>query len=525
MAVSRLLLRSAILEGESLKGYLMRLALLNSYRNLGWLLRAADVHPAALDRGTASLDGLATMTGRTVPELEAIYWPASVVHRHRASQHRLAHTTIPAWLLNVRHPRVCPRCIREGRPIQRVWEISWTTCCPQHGNYLVSQCSRCDQPLSWDRPWLHRCDCGFGLPALPIRQAPPAEIALSALFGGRFAAKPATELCQTLPVWLNALPSAELPSFLLKLSALEINAKAPQQLRSMCRNVDAAKAITAWLADLLSTWPASIFIHLDRATATLSDADNLRGQAVRIREAVRGLLTRDAPIEASKTLTAWMRTSCNQSWLQPQGVFSRLTADESSIQAESLRASLDLGKQAFAYAISITKASPMQPSLVSSDALSPLQLQQLKKLVARWRSTLSETAAADKLGLSRRDVGSLVRAGLLTPESTPWDGHKFSKRFDERQLDQLVRRIFAVTTRATTPSSLDLGDLTAIREQFGRRAFVGHLVVGILSGRLKCYRLAHEEPVGFSQIRLDIQEVKAHLHLGLRNRTAKRPYA
>lgn len=524
MAVSRLLLRSAILEGESLKGYLMRLALLNGYRNLSWLLRATDVHPAALDRGTASLDGLARMAGRTVPELEAIYWPASVVHRHRASQHRVAHTTIPAWLLNVRHPRVCPRCIREGRPIQRVWEIAWTTCCPRHGNYLVSQCSRCNQPLSWDRPWLHRCHCGFGLPALPIRQAPPAEIALSALFGERFAAKPATGLCQTLPAWLNALPSAELPSFLLKLSALEINAKAPQQLSSMCRDVNAAKAITARLADLLSTWPASIFIHLDRAMATLSDADNLRGQAVRIREAVRGL-ARDAPIEVRKTLTAWMRTSCNQSWLQPQGAYSGLSPAESSIQAERLRASLDLGKQAFASAISIIKASPIQPSLVSSDALSPLQLQQLKELVARWRSALSETAAANKLGLSRRDVGSLVRAGLLTPESIPWDGHKFSKRFDERQLDQLVRRIFAMTTRVTTPSSLNLGDLKAIREQFGRRAFVGHLVLGILSGRLKCYRLAHEEPVELSQIRLDIHEVKAHLHLGLQNRTAKRHYA
>ena len=139
MAPPRLLLRSAILEGESLKGYLMRLALLNGYRHLSWLLRAANIQPTALDRGTASLDGLAAMTGIAVPELEAIYWPASIVHRHRPSQHRLANAAIPAWLLNVRHPRVCPPCIREGRPIQRAWEIAWKSCSPRHGNSLVNR--------------------------------------------------------------------------------------------------------------------------------------------------------------------------------------------------------------------------------------------------------------------------------------------------------------------------------------------------------------------------------------------------
>lgn len=523
MAPPRLLLRTAIQEGESLKGYLMRLALLNGYRNLGWLLYAAGVHPATLDQGTAPLDGLAAMTGRDVCELEAIYWPASVIHRSRPSQHRLTHTTIPAWLLNVRHPRICPHCIREGRPPQRTWEIAWASCCPRHGIYLVNRCGRCTKPISWNRPWLHRCDCGFGLPALPASKASPAEIALSALLGERFASDPATGSYQALPAWFYTLPSSELPSFLLKLSALEIGSKAPQQLSSMCLDVDAAKSLTLWLADLLSKWPASIFTHLDQAMASLNEATKFQGQSVRIRDAVQGLLTADAPAETRKTLAAWIHTSRNQLWPHRKGWLSEQTSENPSYSAEKLRTSLDLGKQAFAYAISTITAST-QSCAVSSNTLSPPQLQELEQLVAQWRSSLSEMEAAHKLGLPNRDIGSLVRAGLLTPESIPWDGYKFSKRFDGRQLDQLVSQILAMTTPASEPISPNLSDLATIRTQFGRRAFVGHLVVSILSGKLKCYRLPQGGPLGLSQIRLDIREIEAHLHLGLQHRAAKRPH-
>ncbi len=513
MAPPRLLLRSAILEGESLKGYLMRLALLNGYRHLSWLLRAANIQPTALDRGTASLDGLAAMTGIAVPELEAIYWPASIVHRHRPSQHRLANAAIPAWLLNVRHPRVCPPCIREGRPIQRAWEIAWTSCCPRHGNYLVNRCSQCDKPLSWDRPWLHRCDCGFGLPALPVREAPPAEIALSALLGNRFVSGPITDTCQALPPWLLALPSTELPPLLLKLSTLEIDAKAPQQLSSMRRNVDTAKSVTTWLAGLLSKWPRSITSHLDWVMAQLSTPENFRGQAIRIRETLRELLANDSPAEMRETLQDWIAASREQPWLQPGGTLSELTRRANSLakRNENLRTSLGLGKQAFSFALSMIETSVVQPGRCSSHAHESEESAELEQLVARWRASLSELEVVEMLGLPRRDIGSLVRAGLLTPESIPWDGYKFSKRFDGRQLDQLVSRIFDMATPASQQTPPDLGNLTAIRKQFGRRAFMGHLVEGILSGRLKCYRVPHEAPAMLSHILLNRREVDAHL--------------
>lgn len=78
--------------------------------------------------------------------------------------------------------------------------------------------------------------------------------------------------------------------------------------------------------------------------------------------------------------------------------------------------------------------------------------------MARWRASLSELEVVETLGLPRRDIGSLVRAGLLTPESIPWDGYKFSKRFDGRQLDQLVSRIFDMATPASQQTPPDLGN-------------------------------------------------------------------
>lgn len=521
MAPPRFLLRSGLQEGESLKGYLTRLALLNGYRNFSWLLRAANLNTALFDRGSASLHGLAIMTGRSMPELEAIYWPASSLHRNRPGQHRLAHVTVPAWLLNLRHPRVCPRCIREGRPLQRTWDIAWITCCPRHGNYLVSQCSRCGKPLSWDRPWLHRCSCGFGLPALPVKKAPPSEIALSALFGERFAAEPITDSCQPLPAWLLSLPPAELLSFFLKLSALELDPKPPQQLSSMCLDVGTAISVTSRLAKLLATWPGSITTHLDRVMAYLDTSERSSGQALRIRETVRGLFAEDAPMEIRTALKDWIEASREQAWLQPGGLLSEQIhrTHPHAKEIESLRASLGLGKHAFSYALSMIRASVLEPGHRTPLALESNELEKLKELVVRWRSSLSELEVANALGLTRRDIGSLVRAGLLTPESIPKDGHKFSKRFDCETINRFVGEIFAMATPIADSSAPELNNLLQIREQFGRRAFIGQLLISILSGSLKCYCL--QQKAGqkkLSQIRLKRHEVNAHLYP-----TAKQP--
>lgn len=133
-------------QGESLRGYLLRLSTVYGWPGMGWLKELPE-----------EVRRLRTMIGVSV------------------------HGRIPSWLrergaalvsgdLSHNHylgkfSRCCPDCLIEC-PFWRIeWEHIFYTVCHVHRRLLRDQCPECNAYLTWDRPNLMYCRCGSSIPS------------------------------------------------------------------------------------------------------------------------------------------------------------------------------------------------------------------------------------------------------------------------------------------------------------------------------------------------------------------------
>jgi len=82
---------------------------------------------------------------------------------------------------HLRHtrPQVCTQCLDEIGRARAVWEISLFTACPIHGCTLIDVCPQCRRSLSWRRPSLKSCFCGFDFASYVPDRASPEHIWIS----------------------------------------------------------------------------------------------------------------------------------------------------------------------------------------------------------------------------------------------------------------------------------------------------------------------------------------------------------
>lgn len=76
------------------------------------------------------------------------------------SVHYLGQPFWPLYLLRLKRPQVCVRCLEQVGYCQEVWELSCFTACPAHRCTLVDTCPSCGRGLRWFRPSLEVCGCG-----------------------------------------------------------------------------------------------------------------------------------------------------------------------------------------------------------------------------------------------------------------------------------------------------------------------------------------------------------------------------
>lgn len=71
--------------------------------------------------------------------------------------HRLGRS----YFINRMSPRVCVQCLQEDGYCRSAWDFALMTACPSHACSLLERCPMCDKDLSWDRPRLDTCQCGW----------------------------------------------------------------------------------------------------------------------------------------------------------------------------------------------------------------------------------------------------------------------------------------------------------------------------------------------------------------------------
>lgn len=84
---------------------------------------------------------------------------------------------VKASHLRLHTPQVCPACLAADEfPYARaVWDHRLVSSCKTHMCALVDTCPSCAKPLSWNRPEVEACHCGFDLRMAPLIPADGAE--------------------------------------------------------------------------------------------------------------------------------------------------------------------------------------------------------------------------------------------------------------------------------------------------------------------------------------------------------------
>jgi hypothetical protein len=146
--------------GESLNGYLLRLAKCNGLVGIYELLDAIGMTKAKSRRfGIWSDNELHDLNTVLTVSLERFFdatkMPCQKYYPWVYKEHRMLQD------LRVDFPRVCPNCLAEGNPIDWRWGLGHIAQCEKHVTHLLDTCPHCTAPLQWEKSILQGChQCG-----------------------------------------------------------------------------------------------------------------------------------------------------------------------------------------------------------------------------------------------------------------------------------------------------------------------------------------------------------------------------
>jgi|GEM_PF-3709834 hypothetical protein len=163
---TRLPLRLAPHPGESLAGFVMRLATRNLFSSPSWIADVAGIAFPGLQTHDCDLRNLSVITGvdeRTLRGMASWRETDDVVHFRGG-------LIVPQRLFPLETRRFCPICMEESPYHRAIWDVKPLDVCPLHGVKLESAC-RCGRPVTWQDQAVDRCECGSLLSQHPTRNA------------------------------------------------------------------------------------------------------------------------------------------------------------------------------------------------------------------------------------------------------------------------------------------------------------------------------------------------------------------
>jgi len=144
-------------EGESLRGFLLRLSEANLVRNSAWLKDVPGLTEQAQRMVGKSLHGrIPNWLRQSATDRVS---PAVIDQRH---------------VLGAK-AKFCPACLKEEEFWRLEWEHVFYTVCHRHQLLMIERCPQCAKFLKWNRPNLGKCTCGVHLDEWPAQKAHEPE--------------------------------------------------------------------------------------------------------------------------------------------------------------------------------------------------------------------------------------------------------------------------------------------------------------------------------------------------------------
>lgn len=132
-------------KGESVPGYLLRLAIDNGWDSLSQFLAAYKIKSSKhIDLHNSHLiDAISELLGHTRSSIEDPCLPATFRALKR-DENRNFH------VLALAEPHVCPLCMKESNSHKTEWQYLPFTHCIKHEAELISKCPHCATEFEWD---------------------------------------------------------------------------------------------------------------------------------------------------------------------------------------------------------------------------------------------------------------------------------------------------------------------------------------------------------------------------------------
>lgn len=228
------------LEGESLLGFLLRLADRNAYPNLQLLLASAGWR---FDRQFVESIGVVEhelgLTRDALCALAPAHDGCAPVRRWRFQRH----TSLA----------VCPLCMAERASHRAEWRHAMVVACPDHGQLLQDTCPSCGDRLRPGTSGLRGCACGLPFADFQQVPAPSGLIALSALIAGTAHA----DRCG-LPAPFDSATPADVDFFVFALASHHRRLRTGKNGKgAVPKSVAASIGFVHPVADMFNAWPAA----------------------------------------------------------------------------------------------------------------------------------------------------------------------------------------------------------------------------------------------------------------------------
>lgn len=458
-----LVIRSPIEKGESLNGYLLRLASINNFGGIRGIIRKLDQKSTRrLDEN--ALGRLARFTGSSECALRtAGYWPRPYAKVTFGSGEVSANDLIYS------RPRSCSVCFAKSGKHQRLWDLKAYVVCHRHSTVLQDTCERCGAFMSWDRCTIDRCTCGAYLAAQSTSRSAGDLVNLANLLaelyehGRSSVANPFSDLAfAASAVWI--------------FGSMSISTENWRSLyMSKPKVIDALPIIKAG-APVLTMWPEGLQSWLDKRCGGIHSTEpthrisHFRTILDRLENAmggpgssavfdeIRSHIVSAGYTPGFKAKSFWSRP--NNKYLTATAAAKRLNVTNASLKSLLQRRSLN-GYSA--------KTNERTISYVSTESVRRYELDLL--------DVLSPVAAAGKLGTSRHQIEKLIRSKLLEPVS--------QRTYDVAgvELSKFIDRIVGLAIpHSESPDLIRVCDIPRLR-QIG----IPEVIRLVLAGTIQIY--------------------------------------
>lgn len=277
----RLLRRAEPQPGESLWGYVTRLAELNHYSSSMHVFEAAGVRSDIWSLVRAGF-------GSTMPEDEERFLQLVDISIQQLDSVRFrpdpdcglhyfcgpVGARVPRFALRDFRWQFCPKCLAEQPYHRAVWNVALVTTCPSHGCYLIDACPRCAKKLSIGMGSVCRCSCEFELAASPLRRATPEECGFSARVEQLWTGDIPNEGLNSVVETLSLVHLIRLVSFL---AGIEVDDQSEaSRWRARNRSLEETHRRIAQGYSAVTRWPEGFYELLDRCPAFESDGGGIQ---------------------------------------------------------------------------------------------------------------------------------------------------------------------------------------------------------------------------------------------------------